>query len=53
MEKKEERVKIEELYRLYGFSKVSNSEDNYLLFTFSNGYFYNAEIISFGQFQVF
>lgn len=39
---------IEALYELYGFSKVKQSDD-YVVFTYSNGYFYNAEIIKFNN----
>ena len=39
---------IEVLYELYGFSKVKQSDD-YVVFTYSNGYFYNAEIIKFNN----
>ena len=39
---------IEALYELYGFSKVKQSDD-YVDFTYSNGYFYNAEIIKFNN----
>ena len=43
---KKEIEKIELLYELYGFSKVKQSE-KFIVFTYSNGYFYNAEIIKF------
>ena len=39
---------IEALYEFYGFSKVKQSDD-YVVFTYSNGYFYNAEIIKFNN----
>ena len=39
---------IEALYELYGFSKVKQSDD-YVVLTYSNGYFYNAEIIKFNN----
>lgn len=42
----EEIERIEHLYKLYGFLKVKQSHD-YMVFTYSNGYFYNAEIIKF------
>lgn len=48
MIEQEEITKIEQLYKLYGFSKVKQSE-KYIVFTYSNGYFYNAEIIKFGS----
>lgn len=38
--------KIEKLYKLYGFDKAKESAKN-IVFTYSNGYFHNAEIIQF------
>ena len=35
---------IIDLYSLYGFNLVEESED-YLVFTYTNGYFSNAEIV--------
>lgn len=45
---KTEVNEIEQLYKLYGFTKVKYSND-YVVFTYSNGYFYNAEIIKFSN----
>lgn len=41
---------IEKLYELYGFVK-SEHQEKYIVFTYSNGYFYNAEILYFDQKQ--
>lgn len=41
-----EAEKIEQLYGLYGF-KLAACKDEYMIFTYSNGYFHNAEIIKF------
>ena len=41
-----EAERIEQLYSLYGF-KLAASKDEYMIFTYSNGYFHNAEIIKF------
>lgn len=38
--------KIKQLYELYGF-KIATQSDHYMVFTYSNGYFHNAEIIKF------
>lgn len=38
--------KIEKLYKLYGF-KVAICTEEYMVFTYSNGYFHNTEIIKF------
>lgn len=38
--------KIEQLYKIYGFEKIEQSE-NVLVFTYSNGYFHNVEIVKF------
>lgn len=46
MIKKKEKDDIIKLYELYGFVRVKESE-NYMIFTYSNGYFYNAEVIKF------
>ena len=46
MMERKEIEQIERLYELYGFSKVKEA-DNFIVFTYSNGYFYNAEIIKF------
>lgn len=43
-----EVAKIEELYKLYGFTESENRDDC-IVFTFSNGYFDNAEIIRFNS----
>lgn len=43
---RKEIEQIERLYELYGFSKVKEA-DKFIVFTYSNGYFYNAEIIKF------
>ena len=43
---KEEKKDLDKLYALYGFAKMSDT-DEYMVFTYSNGYFYNAEIIRF------
>lgn len=40
----EEMRKVESLYSLYGFQE-SIQNDNYMVFTYSNGYFDNAEIV--------
>ena len=45
---KKEIEQIEKLYELYGFLKVKES-DKFIVFTYSNGYFYNAEIIKFDK----
>lgn len=48
MTKGNEIEKIKQLYQLYGFTLAPNSDpEQYLIFSFSNGYFYNAEIIKF------
>ena len=39
-------LEIEKLYDLYGFTKNEHNE-KYMVFTYSNGYFYNAEILYF------
>lgn len=38
--------KMKELYKLYGFD-LAEERDECLIFTFSNGYFYNCEILMF------
>ncbi len=38
--------KIQNLYELYGF-KIATCTEEYMIFTYSNGYFHNAEIIKF------
>ena len=48
MVEKKEIEKIERLYELYGFSKIKQG-DEFIVFTYSNGYFYNAEIIKFSS----
>ena len=45
---KKEIEQIERLYELYGFSKIKQGE-NFIVFTYSNGYFNNAEIIKFSS----
>lgn len=42
--------KLIDLYNLYGF-EVFDSNENYLIFTFGNGYFSNAEIVLFNEFD--
>lgn len=39
-----ETKKVEKLYELYGF-KMATCTEEYMVFTYSNGYFHNAEII--------
>ena len=41
-----EKEKIEELYKIYGFEKIEE-EENISVFTYSNGYFHNVEIVKF------
>lgn len=41
-----EKEKIKKLYELYGFKIVSDTKEH-MTFTYSNGYFHNAEIIEF------
>ena len=43
--KNEEIKKIQKIYKLYGFTEEENREENILIYTYSNGYFYNAEIV--------
>ena len=40
------KEKIEQLYKIYGFEKIEETE-NILVFTYSNGYFHNVEIVRF------
>lgn len=46
MGRKQEIRCIKELYELYSFTQI-DEEENYLVFTYSRGYFDNAEIIYF------
>ena len=46
MDTKKEIERVKNLYGLYGFTEIEE-EDFYLVFTFSSGYFNNAEIICF------
>lgn len=48
MTKVEEKDKVEQLYRIYGFEKTEETDD-YLVFTYSNGYFHNVEIVKFDE----
>lgn len=43
-----EKAKVKELYELYGFT-VDKEESSFCVFTYSNGYFDNAEIVVFGE----
>ena len=45
MSKKE---KVEQLYSIYGFKKTDETEC-ILVFTYSNGYFHNVEIVRFKE----
>ena len=40
------KEKVEKLYEIYGFEKIEQNE-NILVFTYSNGYFHNVEIVKF------
>lgn len=48
MIKLKEKEQIEKLYRIYGFEIIDQSEDA-MIFTYSNGYFHNVEIIKFNN----
>lgn len=43
-----EKGRIEQLYGLYGFEKIEETE-NTMVFTYSNGYFHNVEIVKFNK----
>ena len=46
MEKITEKDKVEQLYKIYGFEKTEET-DEFIVFTYSNGYFHNVEIVRF------
>lgn len=46
-----EKDELKALYELYGFEIYEETEE-YIVFTFSNGYFYNCEIMNLGMAEV-
>lgn len=48
MTRTKEKERIEELYKIYGFKMIDQSED-FMVFTYSNGYFHNVEVIKFSK----
>ena len=48
----EEINKISRLYKSYGFT-VAKKMDFCIVFTYTNGYFYNAEIVEFKKAYVY
>lgn len=48
MIKAKEKKRIEELYKIYGFKMIEQSNE-FMVFTYSNGYFHNVEVIKFGN----
>lgn len=48
MVKAKEKERIEQLYKIYGFN-IINQSDDFMVFTYSNGYFHNVEVIQFSE----
>lgn len=48
MIKEQEREKIVELYKIYGFQEIEQT-DEIMVFTYTNGYFHNVEIIKLSE----
>lgn len=42
------KEKVERLYKIYGFEKTEET-NSYIVFTYSNGYFHNVEIVRFDE----